>query len=196
MAGLLLFACTKDDDSGGKPDDVEGVDLADPAPTTTQPRATDADTVRPHLQDLVDRYDEALNAILADPSVAQDPDDDHVAGYLSLFDPGSDVGESTVGLWADDADAGKSYEAVDPELPAIDTRVDGPVVPHSDEEVAFAVCQEQQYRVLAADGSVEHEVPHAEPRGEWTAVWVDGTWRLSKVEMISNVDGCITRSEG
>jgi predicted transcriptional regulator len=203
VVGAVLAGCSDDEEpaggrgDGGGADEIEGVDRdAVDQVDTTEPKATDVATVHPAIEDLVERYDQALAALSADPEQARDADGEAVTGYLALFEDGNEVAATSVEAWVADADAGRHVEPADTAHPAIDTRLDGPLAAVSEEEVVFAVCQEQRYRVVAEDGTVADEEPHAVVRGDWTAVWDDGTWRLRRVEMTSGVGVCLTRSEG
>jgi len=195
---LVGAACTDDEEpsGGGDDEEIEGVELGTADSDDPEPKATDVETVQPLIEDLVDRYDAAVGSFSADPGRAGDPDAPDVVDYRALFEPGTDLVTTSLAGWEADVDAGRHVEPADPARPAIDTRLDGPLAIVSEEEVVFAVCQAQQYRVVGEDGSVAAEESGTEVRGDWTAVWSEGAWRLSRIELITAAGGCMTRSEG
>lgn len=62
--GLGVVGCGGDDAAGGG---GSGSTTTVPATTTTQPPATDAEAVRPVIEELVHDYDAALAAVVVDP---------------------------------------------------------------------------------------------------------------------------------
>lgn len=84
------------------------------ASTTTSTASTtstvvDTTTVTPIAQKLIDSYDAAVAAILADPRVASDPKNPLVTAYLALFPDGSTFAKGTVEFWASEGAAGRFY---------------------------------------------------------------------------------------
>jgi hypothetical protein len=77
--------------------------------TTTTSTVVDAATVTPIAQKLIDAYDAAVAAILADPRVAIDPKSPLVTAYLALFPDGSTFAKGTVEFWASEGAAGRFY---------------------------------------------------------------------------------------
>jgi hypothetical protein len=162
-------------------------------PGAEQPAADDVEAVEPVLADLLERHDDVVNEVLADPEVARDDDDPLVEEYLSLYSPDSVVPEQVVEAWVADADAGRSTHPVDPGHPAVATRIDGGIQAISDDEVRFPTCSEQRYASYESDGALVEMVPYREQPGEATAVRVDGVWLLLQLDSFEGQAACRVR---
>jgi hypothetical protein len=162
-------------------------------PGAEQPPADDVEAVEPVLADLLERHDDVVNEVLADPAVARDDHDPLVEEYLSLYSPDSLVPEQVVEAWVADADAGRSTHPVDPGHPAVASRIDGEIQAISDDEVRFPTCSEQRYASYEGDGALVEMVPYREQPGEATAVRVDGVWLLLQLDSFEGQAACRVR---
>lgn len=77
--------------------------------TSTTSTVVTAATVTPIAQKLIDSYDAAVAAILADPRVASEPKNSLVTAYLALFPDGTTFAKGTVEFWASEGGAGRFY---------------------------------------------------------------------------------------
>ena len=194
---LLLAGCPSDDESSPEAEDENEPRASEPEPTsTTEPAATDPEVVVPYLEDLLDRYEQAVRTIIADPSLATDTDNEVVAEYLDLFEPDSDEAERAVDGWAGDADTGRTFEPYSADAPLYATRLDGEVTPgERGDEVSFPTCDTLRYRILDAAGAVVDEVPEDVRQGQGVAVRVDGVWRLRSLDVAESAVGCRSEDE-
>lgn len=195
---LASTGCPSDDDGGSAPDDPEPRASEPEASTasTTEPAATDPEVVVPYLEDLLDRYEQAVRTIIADPSLATDTDNEVVVEYVDLFEPDSDEAKRAVDGWAGDADEGRTFEPYDDDASLYTTRLDGEVTPaEGGDEVTFPTCDTLRYRVLDASGTVVDEVPEDVRQGQGVAVRVDGVWRLRSLDIAESAVGCRTEDE-
>lgn len=194
--GLLLAACSGNDGDAGIDDDAPGSENAAEGPSPTQPAETEA--LRSYVEDLLIDYDEAVNQIIADPTVVRDQDDPLVERYLAVFEPGSELAAGALDGWAQQADTGVTIEPVNDDFPAIITRLDGEVEidDASGDEVRFPFCDEQRYLLIDAEGNVEKLVENLHQHGEGVAVLVDGEWLLRDLQIVADGTGCRTENEG
>jgi len=147
------------------------------APVTTTPVAIE--TV---LQDLLDRYDDAVTTILTDPRVVSDPASPAVTAYLALFASESTFAQGALASWAQDATESRSYRP-GPGGSMIDsTLVD--VTAASDTEAAFTVCAVNSMQVIDAAGNVI-ESSGGVTFVNATAVQVNGDWLLRDLSQSS-----------
>ena len=114
-----LAACSGDDGGGSASSSTRdsstttSTTLSDTTSTTsvTEPPGTDTAAVQPIVQSLIDRYDSAVAAILADPRVAADSEHAAVVSYLQLFTPGSTFTEGALAFWTREGESGRFYRA-------------------------------------------------------------------------------------
>jgi hypothetical protein len=137
--GVMASACSGDDEGGPTtdptaPTTTEGATTAEtttppstvavPSTTTTtssspsttaspstSPPSTGVTTesLTPIIEQLVDSYDAVVAEILADPSVASDPDNELVSRYLALFPQDSTFANGALGFWTSEAAASRFY---------------------------------------------------------------------------------------
>ena len=67
------------------------------------------ESLKPIVEQLVDSYDAVVAEILADPSVASDPDNELVSRYLALFPQDSTFANGALGFWTSEAAASRFY---------------------------------------------------------------------------------------
>lgn len=190
---LLCAACSSGDDdaSGG---DTATADDSGRTTDRTQPPGTEADAVEPYITELLVRYDAAVNALNADPALADDEEDPAVKDYLAVFGPGSEQVDLSFESWQADAEAGTTVEPLDPEHPAIETILDGAIEVVSEDEVRFPKCEAHRYIVRDGEGNEVERVQLTAQPGQGVAVRVDGTWYLQELEIWDDMVGC--RSQG
>jgi hypothetical protein len=188
---ILLAACGGDDDQAAA---GNGAELSSGRDRTsgTEPAADDPEAVRPFVEDLLERYDEVTDQIVADPGVAADRDDLLVQEYLALFEPDSDYAEHRLEAWAANGEAGVSMRPIDDEHLTNESHLDGEIEAVSDDEVRFPTCDEQRFEVLDRQGRVTQRTDLFVQPGEGVAVRVDGEWRLRRLDAFDGTAGCRT----
>lgn len=181
----LLVGCSGDDpDDSASPNGTSRPTTADEltsstrlssSSTTTEPPATDVDAVRPVLEALIDRYDAAVAAILADPRVAAEQDHPAVREYLSLFSSDSGFPEGALQFWSNEGRRGRFYRP-GPRGQMHESTVQS-VEAISPETAEFSVCTIISIEIVDASGTLV-EVDGGVNGGEVVAVRIDGTWSL------------------
>jgi hypothetical protein len=196
---LLAAACSSGDDDDATADDKSPAEeshaSAEDETTTTaaaEPAGSRPDEVAPYLQDLLQRYDEAVTKIVADPEVANDPDDPLVQEFLSLFEPGSDFAAGSIEGWTTFADQGTTLTPVADGEQVSETTLEGQMQPVGDDEVTFGHCTVLRY-VLYRDGDESQRVERQLLPGNGRAVRVDGHWRLADITTPPDLQGCLTK---
>jgi hypothetical protein len=195
----LVSACSSDDD-GDADDDNETVAAktganSDDTTTTSSPPAPDGykiDEVAPHLRDLLERYDEVVTEIVADPEVADDEDDPLVQEFLSLFEPGSDFAAGSLEGWERYAGTGVTLAPLADGQTVNKTVLEGAVTTVDEDEVSFGQCTVLQY-VLHRNGEEAERTDRKLLPGNGRAVRVDGEWRLVDISTPPDLRGCLTQ---
>lgn len=139
------------------------------APTTTTVPLMDV------FQDLIDRYDAVVAAILADPRVAADLSNPKVVAFLALFPPNSSFTESTLKFWADEGAQGRFYRAGPGG--AISKSTVKKITTISPTEASFDVCVVKSTTIVDAAGNIL-ESSGGPAAGTIVAVNVDGKWLI------------------
>jgi hypothetical protein len=183
---LLVSACGGDD---GSADQASGGSGESQHTRSTEPEATDAETVQPYVEDLLQRYDGIVNDIVADPGVAADRDSLVVQQYLDLFEPDSEMASQVLDTWEADGAEGLSIRPYDDQHPANVTRIDGEIEVVSPDEVRVPICIEQRQRIYRNDQLVQG-LPLLEQAGESVVVRVDGEWVLRSRRVFDDRSGC------
>lgn len=189
-ASLLFGACSSDDDAATDEGEDTTVDN-DTTTTPDEPAADDPVAVHDNVQDLLDRYDEVVTEILADPAVAADRDDPLVEEFLSLFEPGSDFAQGSLEGWTSYADEGTTLEPISSDHPVSETKIEGAPVTVDDDEVTFTQCTVLRY-VLNNDGQEQERVEARLLAGNGGAVRIDGHWVLTEITTPPGMQGCFT----
>lgn len=192
-AALLALAACGDDEEAAPPTTRATTTTSTTQPTTTsttQPPGTDPEAVRPYLEALFVEYDEVVNAILADPRVAADPNHELVQRYLALFTPGSTFAAGTVEFWADEAEQGHFYRPGT--LDQIGRAEIVGVRPGTADQINFTACSFESYVVVDEAGDVIESVGGPSP-GEGVALRVDGRWLLRDLTFVQTTDICPER---
>ena len=146
------------------------------APTTSAaPTTTTVAPIEPQLQALLDRFDAAVAAILADPRVAADGTNPLVATYLGLFPKDSTFASGAVSFWASEGEKQRFYQAGP--LGQIQRSTLHKLVSQTATEVEFTVCTRSSMLVVDASGSPIEAVGGVNG-GRVVAVMVDGSWLL------------------
>lgn len=187
VAGLLAVACTSDDDTASDPPSS-----APEASSTTRPDAT-ADAIAEttaDIEDLLDDYNRTVNAIIADPAVANDEGASLVQSYLALFEPGSDIPRDALDGWRQQAADGIAIEPVNDAHPAISSHLDGAVALDSPDEARFPTCDALRYKQIDATGQITDLVENQLQHGEGVAVLIDGEWLLRDLRILADGQGC------
>lgn len=146
-----------------------------PSTSVTEPPATDTAAVLPVLERVIDAYDDAVSAILADPRVASDSSSPQVAAYLALFPDGSTFAAGTLEFWASEAAADRYYRP-GPLGQMYESTVQS-IVATSADEVTFTVCTRKSVAVVDGSGAVVSAEGGVQA-GSIVAVRIDGAWRL------------------
>ena len=191
VGGLVLASCSGDDDSAspststGATATSERTTSTTSAAPTTEPSATDPSAVRPYLESLVDRYDAAVAAILADPRVAADRDHEAVAGYLRLFTPSSSFPDTALQFWADEGSQGRFYRA-GPRGQMYESSVQSIEV-DSPDQVTFEVCSQKSIVIVDEEGN-QLSAEGGSTSGSVVAVRVEGSWLLRDLTRTTSGD--------
>jgi hypothetical protein len=189
---VLVGACSSDGDAGE--DDAAAETTASTA--STQPPASEAEAVTGSIAELLIRYDDVVNGMLDDPSVAADPDHPLVVEYRSLFEPGNPGVDEALAAWAADAAAGVHFERFDSGHPISKSSLDADLTVVSDDEVTFPTCNVQRFRRFDGAGQETDSVEYTALPGSGTAVRIDGIWRLRELVKAENLIGCATEGPG
>ena len=155
--------------------------LPQSASTTTQPPASDPAVVRPSLQALIDRYDAAVAAILADPRVASDSANEKVVTYLALFTANNSFPTGALKAWVQEGVQGHFYRPGPRGQMTTSTVV--AVNPSSADETSFDVCSVNSFVITDANGTVTGSQGGASA-GRAVARRVDGRWLLRDLTQI------------
>jgi hypothetical protein len=179
--------------SGSSGDQVAPAGNRRGGPVAEQPTGDNVEAVEPVLVDLLERYDEVVADILADPTVARAGDDPLIQEFVGLYTPDNPAPEAAIDAWAADAEAGRSTRAAETGFPAIASRIDGDIQTVSANEVRFPFCNELRTVTFDEDGNVVEFVPYREQPGEATAVRVEGQWLLQQLTTLDGQAACRVR---
>lgn len=191
---LGIAACSGDDEGGSAtsstadPSTTTSTARADTTSTTpvTEPPGTDTAAVQPILQSLIDRYDTAVAAILADPRVASNREYEAVVSYLRLFTPGSSFTEGALAFWTREGESGRFYRP-GPRGQLTQSTVMA-LTSSSADEVTFRICALNSIEITDASGAVI-ESQGGQSAASVVAVRVGGTWLLRDLTQAS-ATGC------
>jgi hypothetical protein len=191
VAVVLLVGCSDSGDSAGQlstPRRQEATTTVQPtsslpqsASSTTQPSASDPAGVRPSLQALIERYDAAVAAILADPRVASDSANEKVVTYLALFTPANSFPTGALKAWVQEGVQGHFYRPGPRGQMTTSTVV--AVNPSSSDETGFDVCSVNSFVITDANGVVTGSQGGASA-GRAVARRVGGQWVLRDLTQI------------
>jgi len=190
-AALFIAACSGGDggESSQQPSSTTSTRRTTTTTTsstsTTQPPATDPATVRPFLESLTDRYDAAVERILADPRVASDPSHAAVVAYIGLFSPGSTFPETALQFWSDEGAQGHFYRP-GPQGRMFDSTV-ASVHVDSPDQVTFTVCTMKSIVIVDEAGS-QVSSEGGVTSGSIVAVRVDGAWLVRDLTRTASSD--------
>jgi hypothetical protein len=187
VISIAMTACSSDDDDSSSTTTPE--ETASSTTSSTQPAGTEPSDVEPYITELLARYDEVTNQIVADPSVATDRSHPLIKEYLALIEPGSDA-EGAIQTWIDNAAEGITIRPYSDDAPPFVTSLDGSIETISADEVRFPTCEQQNYRQYDGQGRQTEFVTGQPVPGQGTAVRVDGEWRLRRLDIVTNAVGC------
>lgn len=161
-------------------------------PTTAAPPGTDPGAVQPILESLIDRYDLAVAAILADPRVAADSGHQAVVAYLDLFAPDSTFPGTALQFWMGEGTQGHFYRPGPRGQMYVSTvqsvQVDSP------NHATFLVCSLKSIVIVDGSGN-ELSAEGGQSAGSVVAVRVSGTWLLRDLTRSSAADCPDPRSQ-
>lgn len=149
---------------------------------TTAPDATDTAAVTVVFQQLMNRYDAAVEGILADPRVADDPSNDHVVAYQALFVEGSTFAAGTLAFWSEEGAAGRFYRP-GPRGRMYESTVQS-VTAESADEATVVVCTWRSI-VIVNEAGAQQSAEAGINAGSVNAVRIDGTWMLQDLTRIA-----------
>lgn len=161
------------------------------APQMTEPPdpAVEADR---QLRGLIADYQAVIEAILADPRVAGNPDDPLVQQYLALFAPDNQFPIDTLAFWASEGSAGRFYRPgpsgvmYEIAVLSVEVRDDGTAVAYTCTRSSVQIVDEAGNPIEGRGGLTG---------GEVVAVTAGGAWLLRDLSQVS-ADRCPTRTEG
>lgn len=140
----------------------------------------------PAMQSLVDQYDDAVEAILADPLVAGDLAHPLVVAYLELFPPDSSFALGTLEFWEGEGAAGRFYRPGPRGVMYVTTI--RAVDVQAEDEIAVDVCTSTSVSVVDGVGN-PIEAQGGVSGGRIIAVRAGGGWLLRDLTRIS-AEGC------
>jgi hypothetical protein len=198
-AVLLVASCASGGGSGDDADRASELASGNPrhgaATTTTvgpdEPSAAKPVEVAPYIEDLLARYDEAVNKIVGDPEIAEDASDPTVEEFTSLFEPGSDFAAGSIDGWVTQAQQGTKLQPASPDRGVNTTHLEGPPSRLDDDTILFGQCTIQSYVVVENGRQTRREDRKLLP-GSGRAVRVDGHWLLKEITTPPDAQGCIT----
>lgn len=191
VAAVLAAACSAGDSDAGSSGSSSTTSTRRTTPTTTsststtQPPATDPEAVRPFLESLTDRYDAAVEGILADPRVAGDRSHPAVSAYTSLFSPASAFPETALQFWSDEGALGHFYRP-GPRGRMFDSTVMSVQV-DSPDQVTFTVCTMKSIVIVDEAGS-QVSSEGGVTSGSVVAIRVDGAWLVRDLTRTTSND--------
>jgi hypothetical protein len=191
-AALILAAaagCTPGDD-----DSASTAGRTATTTTTTQPPGTQPDRVERYVNQLLYRYDKAVNRFVAEPAKAGQPDDPTVKAYRGMFSPGAADVDRALAAWAADAAKGERYAPFDEGGAINRSKLDGKVTTVSVDEVTFPTCDVQSYKHYDRNGKLLDSARRNLTPGRGTAVRVKGTWYLKQLDAAADLVGCATET--
>jgi hypothetical protein len=174
LAGSGVVACAGGDGDGSS----SAGEVASGRDGRAEPSADDLEAVVPYLEDLLAEHDRLVAEVLAEPSVAEQPDSALIRQYVGLFVPDSDHPDQVVEVWADQAAMGVTVGPYDDEHPVVATSIDGDVEVLGDDEVRIPTCEVRRERTYV-DGELRGGIPEQQQAGATVAQRVDGRWLIS-----------------
>jgi hypothetical protein len=190
---LLVAACSSSDDEGStraRHDDG-------PSRTTTSTSDSGAEReVAAAVRNLLDGYNDAVNTIIADPTVVRDRKAEVVRSYLDLFEPGSQIPQNAIAGWTGMANDGSSIKPINAEHRAVVVRLDGEAQATAPDQLRIPICEEHRYLELDGNGQVRDMVRNTLRPGEIVAARIDGQWRIRELKTFVDGQACTTPSEG
>lgn len=192
VAAVLAAACSGGDGDAGSSQSSSSTTstrrtttTSTSSTSTTQPPATDPEAVRPFLESLTDRYDAAVEGILADPRVAGDRSHAAVSAYTSLFSPASAFPETALQFWSDEGAQGHFYRP-GPRGRMFDSTVMSVQV-DSPDQVTFTVCTMKSIVIVDEAGS-QVSSEGGVTSGSVVAVRLDGAWLVRDLTRTTSND--------
>ena len=193
ILALGVFACGDGGESSSAPT-VESRSsttvVVETSTTGSSSTTTPEENLLPTIEDLIDRYNGAVAAILTDPGVAADPGHPLTAAYLALFPSGSTFAEGALQFWANEGALGRRYRPGPRGQLAEST-----VVELEDQglgEANFTICTLNSIEIVDASGSLL-EAQGGQSAATVVAVELDGAWLLRD---LTQVDASMCPSDG
>lgn len=190
FALVLLVAACSDDGGGDAAGSLESESAARQRPTLTVPPGTDPEAVEPYVDDLLVQYGELVSEIVAEPSVAEDPDDPTVQAFVDLYVPGSEAADNMVEGWVEAGEGVSLQPYNEGQQTLTASLLPGSVETVSDDEVRFLVCTEMRHLYVGEEGQVTEWTRDSRWLGEGTAATVDASWRLESLDAMAIGPGC------
>jgi len=201
---LLGAACTSGDDdstgTGAKSASSQRSEKSDKTSeqsrdtTTTmppdEPLGTKPIAVAPYIQELLGRYDQLVQQIVADPSVVSDRSNAVVGEFLSLFNRSSEFAAGSLDGWESKAAQGVTLKPLAPGQPVSQTKLEGPPQSIDEDTVTFGQCTILSY-VTYTHGKETERVERRALAGNGKAVRVAGHWKLTDISTPPGMKGCI-----
>jgi hypothetical protein len=196
---LVAASCAGGDDPVGGSDAAREAVATEAETTTTvapdEPSAASVADVIPYLEDLLTRYDAAVNEIVADPSIAADAGNPTVAGFLDLFASGNEFATGSLDGWTAQAARGVELRPASDDRGVNTTTLEGPPRRIDDDTIVFGQCTVQSY-VVVTDGEQTGREDRKLLPGTGRAVRIDGHWLLEEIATPPDAQGCISQGGG
>lgn len=151
--------------------------------TSAPPAETEHAFASQALEELMDRFDEVVAQILADPRVAGDAGHPAVRAYTDLFVPGSEFATGALEAWVELGAEGR-FHRPGPRGRMYESTVADVVVDETGRTATFSVCSLVSVEVVDASGRpISGE--GGQSAGTGVAELVDSRWRLRELTEVS-----------
>jgi hypothetical protein len=145
------------------------------------------------LQELAERYDAAVEAILTDPRVAGDDAHPAVRAYVALFVPDSEFAAGALDSWARQGAEGQTYRP-GPREQMSESTVSDVVVDEAARTATFSLCSLTSVEIIDATGKVV-SAEGGQTAATAVAELVGDAWLLRELSETSTED-CDPPPEG
>lgn len=148
---------------------------------TTEPPATDADAVRPLVEDRLARLDGVIDRILRDPSLVLEEDAPVLEELAAVHAPGKAY-DARLSTFRENAEAGRHLEPINGRR-LITTMLSGDMTMLDRDWVQGPLCIVRSYRVIDGSGVLHEIIDGLANPGRVTAVRQDGVWKIQRIDM-------------
>lgn len=166
--------------SSGAEEAADATTTSEPTPTT-EPPATDADAVRPLVEDRLARLDDVLDRIVRDPSLVLEEDAPVLEELAAIHAPG-EAYDTRLSTYRENAETGRHLEPINGRR-TVTTALTGELTVLDHDQVQGSLCIIRSYRVIDGSGALREIVDGLTQRGRVTAVRKDGVWKILRIDV-------------